>query len=172
MNSQVTRTKHRSVPFFLLHLPDSPSKRFSESPRVPDLPAVAFPMQPSKCRPLACAFRPLPLLLSSGCPSGFPYSPASTAGSMMIPRRNSNLAPSACAAGEFSSRFEACTSPSRSPMPSSTFLEVPCPACALHFPPASIASRIVLLDLNCVSNSLQRHQLKRKLGPANLWTQV
>jgi len=35
--------------------------------------------------------------------------PASASGAMMIPRRNSNLAPSACAAGEFSSRFRTCT---------------------------------------------------------------
>jgi hypothetical protein len=38
--------------------------------------------------------------------------------------------------------------------------------------PNSIKSRIVLSGWNCVSNSLQGHQLIETLGASNLWKQV
>jgi hypothetical protein len=38
--------------------------------------------------------------------------------------------------------------------------------------PISTVSCIFLSDWNCVSNSLPGHQLKRSLGPFDLWKQV
>ena len=131
-------------------------------PRISRLPAVPSP-------------------LSSGCPVS-----AATAGSMLSPRLRSNFAsaaillanprvsplhaPAGCAADESSSSFGSCNPCLTTQCNLNLFRSSTCGK-----PPAYSRCRLLphlpaLPELQ--SNSLQGHQLKGRLGPLNLCTQV
>jgi len=118
---------------------------------------------------------------SSGCPVS-----SATAGSMLSPRLYSNFAsaaillaiprvsplhaPAGCAADESSSSFGSCNPCRTSRCNLNLFRSSTCGK-----PPAFSRFRL-LLHLPALpelqSNSLQGHQLKRRLGPLNLCMQV
>jgi hypothetical protein len=123
---------------------------------------------------LPADLRVTPNLVPSGSPPlrlRVSPNPASTSGSMMTPRLDSNFASSARAADESSFPAGSCT-----------FL--PNSGCVLNLnsafhcrqadyeSPTLTNFRIFLSGRNCVSNSLQGHQLERRLGRFNLWKQV
>jgi len=106
-------------------------------------------------------FRPSPQLRPGVSPD-----PASASAAMLVPRRNSNFAPSAFALGEFSCPVQLLHIPAWLWTLPSTSPGHPSPACAFNFLPASIAARIVFPDWNCVSTQVAR-PMHRPLQPCD-----
>ena len=97
--------------------------------------------------------------------------PAATAGSIMTPRLDSNFASSD--EPRMNLRVQSGLAHSRLTLDAFSNPTQPYRAgLADHVLPGPIKSRIFLPGWNCVSNSLQGHQLERSVRQFDLWKQV